>query len=189
MCGVDMAKRAFKARRRILDTICGFRRDRRGATAIEFAMLAIPFTMLSFAILETTVSFTAQQVISNAADTLSRQIRTGQLTLANTTKSQFRDRLCGEISIIVGAGCPQLEYDLEYYTSFADVPKTIPRTPEGDIDTTGFTYNPGGNGTINSLRIFYRWPVMTDLMRSSLSNLPNDRTLLYATVTWQNEPF
>jgi Flp pilus assembly protein TadG len=90
---------------------------------------------------------------------------------------------------MVGTGCPQLEFDLDNYTSFAAVPKTIPRTPDGDIDTTGFTYNPGGNGTINSLRIFYRWPVMTDLMRSSLSNLPDDRTLLYATVTWQNEPF
>ena len=184
-----MAKCADKAHRGIFGKFHSFRRDRRGATAIEFAMLALPFAMLSFAILETTVTFTAQQLLSNAADKISRQIRTGNLTLDNTTAAQFRAMICNEISIIVGSDCPELVYDLKHYTNFADVPKSIPMGADGDIDSTGFTYDPGGEGTINSLRLFYRWPVMIDFMRSSMSNLPNDKTLLFATVTWQNEPF
>jgi Flp pilus assembly protein TadG len=166
-----------------------FRRDRRGATAIEFTLLALPFAMLAFAILETTVSFTAQQVISNAADKYARQFRTGQMTAANTSAAEFKTKLCEEISIIVGSGCTDLEYDLRSYASFAGVPTTINYDTNGDIDTTGFAYNPGGNGTINSLRVFYRWPVMTDIMKSSMSNLPDGKTLIFSSATWQNEEF
>lgn len=184
-----MATRAHQAGQGFLGKLLGFRRDRRGATAIEFAMLALPFALLSFAILETTVSFTAQQVISNATDRLARQIRTGQITLDNTTESEFRDLICDEISLIVGSGCPELEFDLQHYTKFDDVPKTIPIGPDGDIDASGFKYDPGGEATINNLRIFYRWPVMTDVMKPSMANLPNGNRLLFSTATWQNEPF
>jgi Flp pilus assembly protein TadG len=184
-----MATLAYKAGQNILGKLRGFRRDRRGATAIEFAMLALPFALLSFAILETTVSFTAQQVIGNATDKIARQIRTGQLTVANTTESQFRAKICDEISLIVGAGCPQLLFDLQNYSKFQDVPRDIPIGPDGDIDPSGFKYDPGGEETINSLRIFYRWPVMTDVMKPSMANLPNGNRLLFSTATWQNEPF
>ena len=184
-----MAYSAKNVRRGILGKLHGFRRDSRGATAIEFAMLVLPFAMLSFAILETTVTFTAQQLLSNASDKISRQIRTGQITLTNTTAAQFRAMVCSEISIIVGTNCPELVYDLKHYNTFAEVPKSIPIGADGDIDSTGFTYDPGDDGTINSLRLFYRWPVMIDFMRSSMSNLPNNKTLLFSTVTWQNEPF
>lgn len=165
------------------------RRDRSGATAIEFSLLALPFALLSFAILETTVSFAAQQVLSNAVDKISRDVRTGQITLINTTEQEFRDMICGDISIIVGSACSGLVWDLKPYDKFSDVPKTIPRSPDGDIDATGFDYDPGGASSIVSLRLFYKWPVLTDVMQSTMSNLPDGKTLLYASVTWQNEPY
>jgi len=184
-----MATRAHKAGQRVLGKLRGFRRDRRGATAIEFGMLALPFALLSFAILETTVSFTAQQVISNATDKIARQIRTGQLTIDNTTEAQFRAKICAEISIIVSPTCPDLVFDLQHYTDFDDVPRAIPLSMDGDIDTSGFKYDPGGDETINSLRVFYRWPVMTDVMKTHIANLPDGKRLLFSTATWQNEPF
>lgn len=176
-------------RRRRAGPFRAFRRDKRGATAIEFTLLALPFAMLSFAILETTVSFTAQQVVSNAVDQISREVRTGQLTLTNTTQQQFRDKICGEISVIVGSSCSGLVWDLQSYSKFSDVPKSIPLTSNGDIDSSGFKYDPGSESSIVSLRIFYKWPVLIDLMQASTANLPNNKTLLYASVTWQNEPF
>jgi len=56
-------------------------------------------------------------------------------------------------------------------------------------DTTGFDVDPGPSMSKNMLRVFYRWPVMTDFMRKSMSNLKDGKTLHFATVTWQNEPF
>ena len=61
-----------------------FSHDREGSTAIEFTMLAIPFSMLVFAILESCISFAAQEVMANATDDVARQLRTGQLPSGET---------------------------------------------------------------------------------------------------------
>lgn len=166
-----------------------FSHDRRGATAIEFAMLAIPFVMITFAVLETSISFTAQQVMSNATDKVARQIRTGQIDPTTTNATQFRALICSELEVLVSTGCPELELDLKSYAKFSDVPKTIPMATPTSLKTTGFTYAPGGSGSINHLRVFYRWPVITDFMKSSLAGLDDGKTLLYSSATWQNEPF
>ncbi|MBN9269505.1 MAG: pilus assembly protein, partial [Mesorhizobium sp.] len=55
-----------------------FARDRRGSTAMEFALLAIPFALLVFAILESCISFAGQEVMANITDDVARQLRTGQ---------------------------------------------------------------------------------------------------------------
>ena len=68
----DAARRRF----RIFSRFC---RDRDGSTVIEFGMLALPFLLLLFAILETCISFAAQQLMANATDDVARQIRTGHV--------------------------------------------------------------------------------------------------------------
>ncbi len=97
-----------------------FAKNEQGATAIEFVMLALPFTLLIFAILETCISFAGQQILSNATDKIARQIRTGQLKAAVLTETRLRTEICDEIKIIVAAGCPELEVDLREYATFAD---------------------------------------------------------------------
>ncbi|MEM8541580.1 MAG: TadE/TadG family type IV pilus assembly protein [Pseudomonadota bacterium] len=164
-------------------------RDENGATAIEFSILAIPFIMIVFAVLETSLSFTAQEVISNSVDKISRQIRTGQIDATTTTSAQFRQLICDDIKLLVDDTCPELEFDLKSYASFAAVPKTIPMSSPTVLNTTGFTYAPGGSETINHLRVFYRWPVITDIMKQHLAGLEDNKTLLFSSATWQNEPF
>ncbi len=163
--------------------------DRRGATAIEFGILAIPFILLVFAVLETSVSFTAEQVMANATDKLARKIRTGEIKPSGTDKAAFRALICKDIEIFVPAGCPNLHFDLQNYAKFTDVPKAIPFSEPGVIDVSGFKYTPGGAGTINNLRVIYEWPVITDIMKSKMAGLKDGKILLYTSTTWQNEPF
>lgn len=168
-------------------------RDRRGSTAIEFAALIIPFSLLVFAILESCVSFAGQQLLSNAADSLARQIRTGQLKAADITEEVVRAEICDSIKILVADDCPELEVDLREFATFADAAKVkikyVGTGDSRDIDTSDFAVDPGESMSKNMLRVFYRWPVMTDIMRRSLSNLKDGKTLHFASVTWQNEPF
>ncbi|WP_306117385.1 MULTISPECIES: TadE/TadG family type IV pilus assembly protein [unclassified Roseitalea] len=166
-----------------------WRGDRRGATAIEFAILALPFFLLTFAVLETTISFTVEQVMSNTTDQLARQVRTGQLDPATVDEDAFRELICERMEVFVPQGCPGLSFDLQNYASFANVPRAIPFSAPGVIDTSDFGYDPGGTGTINNLRIIYEWPVITNIMKSRIAGLEGGRVLLYATTTWQNEPF
>lgn len=166
-----------------------FLRDRRGSTAVEFTILAIPFSLLVFAILESCISFAGQEVMSNITDDIARQLRTGQIR-PPLSESQLKNMICDRLEIMVAEDCPGLVVDLRQYSSFADAAKVrIKLTPDKDIDTVGFAVAPGPSMSKNMLRVFYKWPVMTDFMRKSMSNLKDGKTLHFATVTWQNEPF
>jgi Flp pilus assembly protein TadG len=165
-----------------------FLHNARGSVAIEFAALAIPFSLLVFAILESCISFAAQQVLSNVTDDVARQFRTGQLR-QGITEPDLRKIICDRLEIVVSDGCPGLEIDLRNFTTFtAAAAKRIP-LKDGDLDKNAMGFDPGKSGTKNQLRVFYRWPVITDFMRKSMSNLPDGTTLHFASVTWQNEPF
>lgn len=167
-----------------------FGRDRRGSVAIEFAILAIPFSLLVFAILESCISFAGQQLLANATDNVARQLRTGQLKAGSVTEASLKKLICDDIGILVASGCPELVVDLREFATFeAAAAVRIKFTADNDIDTTGFAVTPGPSMSKNMLRVFYRWPVITDFMRKSLSNLKGGKTLHFATATWQNEPF
>lgn len=167
-----------------------FGRSRDGAAAIEFTALAIPFGLLVFAILESSISFAAQQVLANATDDIARQLRTGQIKAADVNETSLKTLVCNRISIIVANDCPGLEVDLREFATFAEAAQVrVKITSGGELDTTDFDVDPGPSLSKNMLRVFYRWPVITDFMRSSMSNLKDNKTLHFATSTWQNEPF
>ncbi|MGG7578043.1 TadE/TadG family type IV pilus assembly protein [Rhizobium sp. Nf11,1] len=184
-------------------------RSRDGAAAIEFALLAIPYFLVIFAILETFIAFAAEELVSNAVDTMSRRMRTGQITynLGRTTdmsRTQFRQAFCNEISILIScstseAATPSKLYvDVQTFATFSAIPTTIPKVSSdryADINTAAFKYAPGGAGTINMLRAYYRWEIITDLVRPYITTIrPSDGSmptqyLIIATSAFQNEQY
>jgi len=167
-----------------------FLRNRDGSTAVEFTLLSIPFAALVFAILESCISFAGQQVMANVTDDIARQIRTGQLRPATLDEEALKGIICDRLEIIVAEGCPGLEVDLREFTTFAQAAEVrIELTADRDLDTSDFDVDPGPSMSKNMLRVFYKWPVMTDFMSKLASNLKDGNTLHFATVTWQNEPF
>ena len=168
--------------------------DRRGSTAIEFSMLALPFALLVFAILESCISFAGQEVMTNITDDIARQLRTGQLRQTDVAGTKLRDMICSKLEIIVAANCPGLLVDLRAFPTFDDAAKAGFKISGADIVLTGttdttFQVQTGLAETKNMLRVFYKWPVMTDFMASSMANIDGGKTLHFASVTWQNEPF
>jgi len=196
---IDSARRRHGGLR---SAVGRFQSNRDGATAIEFGILAIPFCLLLFAILESCISFAAQQVMSNVTDDIAREIRTtGKLKSSPTNltgtinATTMKARVCADLGIIVATGCStNVEIDLRKFDTYAAAAAAAPIKLTGtgatrDIDKTGFKVEVGGSQTKNMLRVFYRWPVMTDLLRLSMSNIQQSKTLLFATATWKNEPF
>ncbi|MBZ9796701.1 TadE/TadG family type IV pilus assembly protein [Mesorhizobium sp. ES1-4] len=170
-----------------------FVRDRRGSTALEFALLAMPFALLVFAILESCISFASQEVMANITDDVARRLRTGQLRAADIAGNSLKNMICDKLEIIVSQDCPnQLSVDLRQYTTFADAALAGFRIQSGNIQLTKsgadvpFTVTAGAAESKNMLRVFYKWPIMTDLMAQSMGG---NKTLHFASVTWQNEPF
>ncbi|PLP59539.1 pilus assembly protein [Mesorhizobium loti] len=176
-----------------------FARDRRGSTAIEFAALAIPFSLLVFAILESCISFAGQEVLINATDDLARQLRTGRLPPGEVTTARLKDAICPQLKIIVSKDCPGLFIDLRTPTTFveaatygykiSDDREKIVLMKGAAQDTKQFVAEAGPETSINMLRVFYKWPVITDFLAKSMANFKDGTTLHYATNTWVNEPF
>ncbi|CAH0339031.1 TadE/TadG family type IV pilus assembly protein [Rhizobium sp. CECT 9324] len=184
-------------------------RSRDGAAAIEFAILSIPYFLIVFAIIETFVAFTAEQLITNAVNTLGRQLRTGEITYnlsrdSDKDRSEFRTAFCDEISILISCSAEEiatpskLYIDARTFATFAAIPDYIPRMSadaHADLNPASFAFTPGGPTTINMLRAYYRWQVITDLIRPYITNIrPADGSmpsdfLIVATTAFQNENY
>ncbi|WP_074063005.1 MULTISPECIES: TadE/TadG family type IV pilus assembly protein [Rhizobium] len=180
-------------------------RSRDGSAAIEFALLAIPYFMVIFAILETFIAFAAEELVSNAVDTMSRKLRTGQITnvVGQTTykdRTAFRQEFCEEVSILIQCSDSEIAtpnklwLDIRTFSKFSDIPVTIPMNATG-LDTTAMQYSPGGSGAINMVRAYYHWQVVTDLIRPYITpyrttdgSRLNDY-LIVATAAFQNEQY
>ncbi|MEK1926592.1 MAG: pilus assembly protein, partial [Rhizobium giardinii] len=84
------------------------------------------------------------------------------------------------------------------FADFSQIPAAVPRVGGGDssdLDTSGFKFAPGGPTTINIVRAYYRWEVITDLVRPYVTNLrpagtsmPNDY-LMVSTAAFRNEAY
>jgi len=194
-----------KARRR-KPLLRRFARSTDGAAAIEFAILAIPYFLIVFAILETFIAFIGENIISNGVDVMARKVRTGELrsTTANDPafKTTFRTAFCNEISILITCSADEianpkrLYIDLRSFSNYSDIPTTIPRAStaqNADLKTTDFAYSPGGAKSINMLRAYYRWPVITDLVRPMLTTVRSSNGtgdfLIVSTATFRNEDY
>ncbi|MBN9074505.1 MAG: pilus assembly protein [Rhizobiales bacterium] len=168
-----------------------FRRNRKGATVVEFALLAFPFILLVFAVLESCICFAAQEYMQNITDDLARQLRTGQIR-RTISAQDFRDKVCERLEFFVSDGCPGLNIDLRNFTTFEDASKLrVYITSAGNvfIDGGAYQFDPGTSQSKNVLRLYYHWPVLTDIMRKRIYNLSDGTTLMFSTAVWQNEPF
>jgi Flp pilus assembly protein TadG len=165
------------------------RRNRRGATIIEFALVATPLAALIVAIFQTSLTFFAQQTLETAAEKSVRQLMTGQAQQASMTSAQFQALACSNLPSFMN--CNNLYIDVEQADSFADVsttPPTITYNAKGAINNA-FIYNPGGAGSINVAKIMYIWHEQRGPLGFNLSNLTGDNRLLIATSAFKAEPY
>jgi Flp pilus assembly protein TadG len=164
-----------------------FVRHEKGAAAVEFALIAVPFLALLFAILETALIFFAGQTLETAASESARLIMTGQAQTAGYSKDDFKTQVCNRIYGLFD--CANGVYvDVKQYSSFGSVSNTSP-VNNGQFDTTQMNYTPGGPNCIEVVTLYYQWPVYVSLLGSGLSNLNGNKRLLVATSVFRNEPY
>jgi Flp pilus assembly protein TadG len=172
-----------------------FARQQDGAAAVEFALIAVPFMALLFAILETALVFFAGQTLEAATADSARLVLTGQAqtgtspTTGNVGYSQadFKNAVCARIASIFDC-TGNIYVSVKSYSTFAQVDTSSPVT-NGVFDTTKMQYSPGTAGDIVIVQVFYQWPIYVSLLDSNLSSLNGSKRLLVATAVFRNEPF
>ncbi len=186
--GGDLRRlRAPAALRRLL-------RREDGAAAIEFALVAVPFLALLFAIIETALVFFAGQYLETVVADSSRLIMTGQVQTQGMSQSQFLSQVCGKIVALFN--CNSLIVDVQKYTAYSGANTTRPLSNGNLSFATNAqgqpvtNFQPGGPGDIVVERIMYEWPVWVWFPGlTSLSDMNNKKRLLMATAAFTNEPY
>lgn len=176
------------ARRRVLR----WRRlglDCRGATAIEFAIVAPIVTGLLISVLETGVFFVAQQNLQDAAVQGGRLIMTGQAQTSGFSQAQFAAAVCPNVQTLFT--CANLMVDVQTASSFGSAVTSTPTltyNSNGSVSNT-WAYNPGTDGQIVVVRLMYQWPLVAGPFSLLLPNLTNGTSLMMGVTAFKVEPY
>ncbi|MDR3499770.1 MAG: pilus assembly protein [Parvibaculum sp.] len=158
-----------------------------GSVAVEFALTAIPFFTLLFAIFEAGIVFFATATLDQAVNNAARTIRTGQAQTASTTSSQLIATICSNVVLL--SNCTNnLQLDVRVYSSFSSVSFPTVMNANGTINTSSLQFNIGGAGDIVLVRAFYVWNIMSPFATGLANNTSSSR-LLQSSVAFRNEPY
>ena len=167
-----------------------FGRDRRGSALIEFGFVALPLFGLLVAILQTSLTFFAQQTLESTAEKTVRQLMTGNAQKSGLDQAGFRTAVCAELPEFMK--CSNVFVDVQVATGGFSTANTAPPTLTFDskgANNNKWQYKPGGPGEITVVRIMYLWNVQKGPLGFDLSTLSAGRRLLVATAVFKTEPF
>lgn len=165
-------------------------RDTRGATMIEFAILAPIFFAILTAILETSLQFFAAQVMESSVYDASRSIRVGQAQQDRWTVDTYKKTVCDRLYGLFG-DCADMHVTVRQIDDFQSADYSIPLdlTCEKDCDWTDpEVWTPGGSSSVVLVQVHYRYPSLLQFPYSP-NRLPDGRALLSAATVFRNEPF
>jgi len=171
-----------------------FVKDSKGATAVEFALIALPFFALIVALVQAFLLFFAQSLLENAVRKSARQILTGQVQSADASMTQaaaiaaFHNTVCNNAAVLFT--CSGLMVDVQVannWTSANTGMPTLTYDTNGNVSNS-WQFNPGNAGDIVVVRVIYLWPVFFGPIAFNLANQPNGTREIMASAAFQNEP-
>ena len=165
-----------------------FSHAEKGAAAVEFALIALPFFGLLFAVFEIGLMFLVATTLQNATADAARMIRTGQMQSGTATAAAFTTQICSELSWM-GPNCASnLSVNVQTFSSFSSISGVSP-VSNGKMNTAAMQFNVGAPGDIVLVQAFYQWTLIAPLIDGAAQQLSGGKTVLSATAAFRNEPY
>ncbi|KQT49431.1 hypothetical protein ASG47_03615 [Devosia sp. Leaf420] len=164
--------------------------DTRGATAVEFALLAPIFFTLLGAILETSVNYLAAQVLESGVQDTSRLIRTGEAQRRNWTVADYKKDVCGRLFGLFG-DCSDMYVSVRQIDTFQSADYEVPLDRDCKSNckwSKSDEWQPGVASGVVMIQVYYRYP---SILQTPLADnrLGDGRLLMGAATVFRNEPF
>jgi Flp pilus assembly protein TadG len=174
--------------------IRAFGRNQEGATAVEFALVAIPFFGLLFVTIQLALVLWTTQMLEAAVATASRELFTGQfqtdpnnaLLKASDLRNKFKDKVCKNI---VGVfDCPTMvSVDVRSSATVSGLAAPSPNN-NGVYDTSGYTFQTPARNEIALVRVSMQFPNYASIFNPT-TTLNNGYQLIMANAAFRVEPF
>jgi len=186
-----------RAHTRALWRLRAWRRDESGFTAVEFAMVSLPFVMLLFGILSVCLYFFTNFTMENAVWQASRVIRTGQFQQGtggytglsmDDRKKAFKAALCAKAPQFID--CNKAIVLVQSNSGgFGSITQPTCATDGTMIEQEKADFNAGGASSVVLVTVCYPWSFGGNLPFIKLGNLSDGSLLIQASVAFRTEPF
>lgn len=184
-----------------------FSGDRKGAVALEMALVGPPFLLVMLAILDFGLTLLTQSVLDGAARDAARLIRTGQVQTSGDPVGTFQNLLCSDMSSLMpAASCDTgVLFEVQVFADYGAIAfSSCTRNSNQTGNGTACTFTPGAGGNIVGVQVSYARPYIVPWVGACLSGgscwtgpastagngaQGTQTTTLVSTVIFQNEPF
>ncbi|WP_428528579.1 TadE/TadG family type IV pilus assembly protein [Roseibium sp.] len=162
-------------------------RDEEGVTAIEFAIVALPFFTVVFAILELGLAFLVNRMVDNAVIEASRMIRTGQASSANFSTADFANQICASMPSFL-CKAERIRVNVSVANDFVNVGSIDNLYDQDGNLKDDNAYTQSKKSEIVAVNVIYKWPMFTSLLNLSTLDHGGERHLS-STMVFRNEPW
>lgn len=175
---------------RVRGLLSRLRRDSSGATAVEFAIVSVPFLIFILGIIGVGLHFFTTSTLEAAVETASRKILTGQAQSGGLTLGEFKQ-------LITDQG-PGLLKPAKLNLHVQKAPTWAALTPVRCLNGNGALTPPageagervdkysGGAGEVVLVTACYEWDIARAL---GLGTMANGSSLIRAATTFKTEPY
>ena len=166
-----------------------FARDESGATAVEFALISLPFMGMMFGIIAVGLYFFVTFSLENAVERAARLIRTGQAQTQGMTTDQFKQEVCNRAPGFIDCS-GKIRVNVSVFSSFGSIAPPSCTDSGGDlVPEPTPTAVPGAAGDVVLVTVCYEWELAGKLPFIEIGKMNNGSALIRASTTFRTEPF
>lgn len=163
--------------------------DRRGAMAIEFALISGPLMLLMFGVIELALILLVSVTLETATEFTARDIRTGVFQMSGSnTQAEFKGKVCRNMNWLMGLCDSNLAVDAQTFSSFSGAGGATEIDP-ANFDAGNTCWSVGNPGDIVLIRTYFKWPIITPLLKPIFSDDGHGGKLITTAKVFRNEPF
>ena len=179
---------------RLLSSLRDLLQSRGGATALEFAVISVPFWLFTLFLFELGMDFYVQLALDYAVQEGARRLQTGAGSTAASATIFKTDCMCPTVSGFLNCGqitvtvYPMTSSD--YYANAQSGAGFIPLS-SGELNTSSWSFNTSGADTPMFIQAVYTSVSIVGLLLPSMSVLtPTGRAhVTTSSIGFINEPF
>lgn len=161
-------------------------RERNGAAAVEFSILAFPFFIVIFGILDVALMFFVDGSLDSALHMAAREVRTGQSARENWDIVRFKREVCDGMALAFK--CQEnLLVTTKVMSDFSTV--TFTSVVNGGTLNVKESFAYGAASDYVLIQAFFPWPSWLAPLGVDTAHLPDGRYVLAAAALFRNEPF